>query len=75
MSSDDPTNCADIDLLAQPAVVQWRDAGTPPSVLSDLQFDLHYNVASDKAFFRIWIKIALKASRNQLKRFFFLIQA
>lgn len=74
MSSDDPTNCADIDLLAQPAVVQWRDAGTPPSVLSDLHFDLHYNVASDKVFFRIWTKIALKASRNQLKRFFFLIQ-
>lgn len=74
MSSNDPTSYKDIDLIAQPAVVQWQDAGAQSSVLLDLHFDLHYNVASDKAFFKIWTKIALKVSRNQLKRVFFLIQ-
>lgn len=74
MSSDDPATSEDIDLTSQPAVVQWQGANAQPLVLSDLHFDIHYNVASDKAFFKIWAKVALKASRNQLKRVFFLIQ-
>lgn len=74
MSSSDPTSFKDIDITSQPAVVQWRGSDLQPSVLDDLHFDLHYNVASDKAFFKIWTKVALKASRNQLKRLFFLIQ-
>lgn len=75
MSSDDPpTSSKDIDLISQPAVVSWQGSDEQQSVLNDLRFDLHYNTASDKAFFKIWAKVALKASRNQLKRVFFLIQ-
>lgn len=75
MSSDDPPSSSkDIDLTSQPAVVSWQDSDEQQSILHNLHFDLHYNVASDKAFFKIWTKVALKASRNQLKRIFFLIR-
>lgn len=73
MSLDEPASFKDVDLIAQPAVVGWQASNAQSSTISDLHFDLHYNVASDKAFFKLWTKIALKASRNQLKRVFFLI--
>lgn len=74
MSSNDPTSFNDLDLTSQPAVIQWQSPDGQPSVLTDVHLDLHFNIASDKAFFKLWAKVALKASRNQLKRIFFLIQ-
>ncbi|KAI1109438.1 hypothetical protein F5Y14DRAFT_432516 [Nemania sp. NC0429] len=56
-----------IDITGQPAVVTWRTSDGEDRCLSHLKLDLHYDVHSSKAFFKLRAAVALKShhrSRN-----------
>ncbi|KAI0873213.1 hypothetical protein GGS24DRAFT_464564 [Hypoxylon argillaceum] len=58
---------SNIDITAQPAVITWRTSDGQDHCLSNLNLDLHYDVRSSKAFFKLRAAVALKAhsrSRN-----------
>ncbi|KAI0592715.1 hypothetical protein F4775DRAFT_581029 [Biscogniauxia sp. FL1348] len=50
----------DIDLTAQPTVATWCGSDGQLQSLPQLKIDLHYNVHSDKAFFKLCATITLK---------------
>ncbi|KAI0454973.1 hypothetical protein F5B21DRAFT_503768 [Xylaria acuta] len=61
------TSNSNIDITAQPAVVSWRTSDGEDQCLSHLNLDLHYDVRSSKAFFKLRAAVALKShprSRN-----------
>ncbi|TGJ78245.1 hypothetical protein E0Z10_g10520 [Xylaria hypoxylon] len=61
------TSNSNIDITAQPAVMTWRTSDGEDQCLSDLNLDLHYDVRSSKAFFKLRAAVALKShprSRN-----------
>ncbi|KAI0007328.1 hypothetical protein F4779DRAFT_592397 [Xylariaceae sp. FL0662B] len=62
----------DIDVTARPAVAVWRNLGGHDLSLSQLNFDLHYNVRSNKAFFKLRCAVALKAHPRSHKTNVFL---
>ncbi|KAI0533000.1 hypothetical protein GGR58DRAFT_488368 [Xylaria digitata] len=58
---------SNIDITAQPAVITWRTSDGEDQCLSRLNLDLHYDVRSSKAFFKLRAAVALKSlphSRN-----------
>lgn len=66
------TSNSDIDVTAQPAVVSWQDSNGQQQSLSQLNLDLHYNVLSNKAFFKLRAAVALKAHPRSRKTNVFL---
>ncbi|KAI1250425.1 hypothetical protein MGN70_007478 [Eutypa lata] len=66
------TSNSDIDVTAQPAVVSWQDSNGQQQSLSQLNLDLHYNVRSNKAFFKLRAAVALKAHPRSRKTNVFL---
>ncbi|KAI1423151.1 hypothetical protein F5Y12DRAFT_759094 [Xylaria sp. FL1777] len=61
------TSDSNIDITAQPAIVTWRNSDGEDQCLSRLNLDLHYDVHSNKAFFKLRATVALKSqprSRN-----------
>ncbi|KAK7751865.1 hypothetical protein SLS62_006166 [Diatrype stigma] len=63
---------SDIDVTAQPAAVAWRDTDGQDQSLSQVNLDLHYNVRSCKAFFKVRAAVALKAHARARKTNIFL---
>lgn len=58
---------SNIDITAQPAVITWRNSDGEDRCVSHLNLDLHYDVRSSKAFFKLRAAVALKShprSRN-----------
>ncbi|KAI0811685.1 hypothetical protein GGR55DRAFT_81262 [Xylaria sp. FL0064] len=58
---------SNIDITAQPAAIAWRNSTSEDQYLSRLTLDLHYDVGSSKAFFKLRAAVALKSeprSRN-----------
>ncbi|KAI3317654.1 hypothetical protein HD806DRAFT_361943 [Xylariaceae sp. AK1471] len=58
---------SNIDITAQPAVIIWRTPDGEEQCLTHLNFDLHYDIRSSKAFFKLRASVALKShprSRN-----------
>ncbi|KAI1158027.1 hypothetical protein F5B18DRAFT_642617 [Nemania serpens] len=58
---------SNIDITAQPAVITWRTPDGEDQSLSHVKLDLHYDVHSSKAFFKLRAAVALKShprSRN-----------
>ncbi len=66
------TASSDIDVTAQPAVVTWRSSDGQDQALSQLNFDLHHNIRSNKAFFKLRAAAALKAHPRSRKTNIFL---
>ncbi|KAI1078717.1 hypothetical protein F5B20DRAFT_547028 [Whalleya microplaca] len=63
----------DIDVTARPAVVAWQSLDNHDLTLPQLTLDLHYNVHSNKAFFKLRCALALKTQpRSALKTNVFL---
>ncbi|KAI1734975.1 hypothetical protein F4680DRAFT_436594 [Xylaria scruposa] len=61
------TSDSNIDITAQPAVIKWHTPDGEDQCLSHLKLDLHYDVRSSKAFFKLRATVALKShprSRN-----------
>jgi len=52
----------DIDLASEPAIAEWLNQ---TSTVNGLHLDLHCNVESRKAFFRISARVAFKFSSNK----------
>lgn len=52
---------SNIDISAQPAVITWRTNDGEDQCLSHLKLDLHYDVHSNKAFFKLRAAVALKS--------------
>ncbi|KAL7619353.1 hypothetical protein AAE478_009890 [Parahypoxylon ruwenzoriense] len=62
----------DIDVTARPAVAVWRLPDGQDQSLPHVNFDLHYNVRSTKAFFKLRAVAALKAQSRSHKTNVFL---
>ncbi|RYP89229.1 hypothetical protein DL769_000153 [Monosporascus sp. CRB-8-3] len=67
-----PTAHSDIDVTAQPAVAAWRGSDGGNQSLPQVNLDLHYNVRSNKAFFKLRTAVALKAHPRPRKTNVFL---
>jgi len=63
----------DINITSWSAVAQWQKLGDQISILKDLSLDLHHEVRSDKAFFKISALVVLKAHPGRSKRVYLFV--